>query len=189
MEIRNPKSEIRDSSLIVARLFTPVLLGFLLTGCGTGGQMLSDGQDGTKEKAPLAYYEATLRPSEFDEDVENIQKAHEQQGESPLIPDLPTDSTVVETVEVQGFRIQLFASANIDEAATTQRTARDQVGDSVYVVYDPPVYKVRVGNYATRLEASQRLPRIVNLGYPDAWVVSDKISLRRVTRIPRLDED
>lgn len=182
MEIRNPK-------LQVAVLCLSAVSGVFLAGCGTGGQMLNDAQDGTKEKAPLAYYEATLRPSEFDEDVESIQKAHEQQGETPLIPDLPTDSLVVETVEVQGFRIQVFASGNIDEAAAAQRTARNQVSDSVYVVYDPPVYKVRVGDYATRLEASQRLPRIVNLGYPDAWVVSDKISLRRVIRIPRTPED
>jgi hypothetical protein len=99
--------------------------------------------------------------------------------------DLPTDSTIVETVETQGFRIQIFATGSIDEATASQTVARNQVGDSVYVVYDPPVYKVRVGDYATRLEANQRLTRIVNMGYDDAWVVSDKISLRRVTRVAR----
>lgn len=158
---------------------------FPVAGCGPG-QMLSDEQNGTREKAPLAYYEATLRPSEFDEEVETVQQSHGRHGQSVTPVDLPSDSTVVETVEVQGFRIQVFASANIDEAVSARETARTKVGnDSVYVVYDPPVYKVRVGDYATRLEASQRLPRIVNLGYPDAWVVSDKITLRRVTRIPR----
>ncbi|MBI4417517.1 MAG: SPOR domain-containing protein [Ignavibacteriales bacterium] len=134
----------------------------------------------------MVYYEATLRPSEFDEEVEIIQKDHEKQGESALPFEVPSDSTVVETVEVQGFRIQVFASSSIDEASAAQIVAREKVGtDSVYVVYDPPVYKVRVGDYATRLEANQRLPRLVHLGYTDAWVVSDKISLRRVTRIPR----
>jgi hypothetical protein len=152
--------------------------------------MLNDEQNGTREKAPLAYYEATLRPSEFDEEVEIVRQTHERQGESVTPFDLPSDSTVVETVEVQGFRIQVFASASIDEAAAARESARTKVGsDSVYVVYDPPVYKVRVGDYATRLEANQRLPRIVNLGFPDAWVVSDRITLRRITRIPRQGDE
>ena len=141
--------------------------------------------NGTRKRAPLAYYEATLRPSEFDEEVEAVQRAHDS-GESVAPLDLPSDSSIVEYVEVQGFRIQIFASANIDEATGAQRVAADKAGiDSVYVVYDPPVYKVRIGDYGTRLEANQKLSKIVNLGYDDAWVVADKVNLRRVTRIPR----
>lgn len=144
--------------------------------------------DGTRRKAPLGYYESTLRPSEFDEEVEAVQKAHAQSGSVTPI-DLPNDSTFVEIVETQGFRIQIYASASIDEATAAQRVLRDKVPDSVYVVYDPPVYKVRVGDYASRLEANQRLTRVVNIGYDDAWVVADKIYLRRVTRVARQGEN
>lgn len=162
----------------------------LLAGCGGGRGVLQDEQngDGTKRKAPLAYFESTLRPSEFDEEVDAVQKAHAQSGNVTPV-DLPTDSTVVETVETQGFRVQIFASASIDEATASQRIALSQISDSVYVVYDPPVYKVRIGDYATRLEANQRLTRLVNMGYDDAWVVADKIYLRRVTRVARQGED
>ena len=162
----------------------------LLAGCGGGKGLLQDelNGDGTKRKAPLGYYESTLRPSEFDEEVEAVQKAHAQSGSVTPI-DLPNDSTFVEIVETQGFRIQIFASGNIDEATAAQRQLRSKVPDSVYVVYDPPVYKVRVGDYASRLEANQRLTRIVNAGYDDAWVVADKIYLRRVTRVARQGED
>ena len=158
----------------------------LLTGCGGGKGLLLEEQngDGTKRKAPLGYYESTLRPSEFDEEVEAVQKAHAQTGSVTPI-DLPNDSSFVEIVETQGYRVQIFASASIDEATAAQRVARDKIGDSVYVVYDPPVYKVRIGDFASRLEANQRLTRVVNMGYDDAWVVADKIYLRRVTRVAR----
>jgi hypothetical protein len=188
MTIKNQKAKrsrfLFSFCSLISFCFLP--FAFSLQGCGGERQTLKDDENGTKAKAPMVYYEATLRPSEFDEEVEIIQQAHEKQGESALPFEVPSDSTVVETVEVQGFRIQVFASSSIDDASAAQIVAREKVvTDSVYVVYDPPVYKVRVGDYATRLEANQRLPRLVHLGYTDAWVVSDKISLRRVTRIPR----
>jgi len=157
----------------------------LLAGCGGGSQLLQDELEG-KRKAPLAYYESTLRPAEFDEEVDAVQKAHAQSDNVTPI-DLPNDSTFVEIVETQGFRIQIFASGSIDEATAAKRVLNQKVADSVYVVYDPPVYKVRMGDYASRLEANQRLTRIVNIGYDDAWVVSDKIYLRRVTRVSRAE--
>ena len=55
--------------------------------------------------------------------------------------------------------------------------------DSVYVVYDPPVYKVRVGDYTSRLEASRKLSTFIDKGYPDAWIVADRIVQRRLVRI------
>ena len=55
--------------------------------------------------------------------------------------------------------------------------------DSLYVVFDPPVYKVRVGDFRTRAEASQRLGVIVSEGFSDAWVVWDRIVLRKVVRV------
>ncbi|MEX1139725.1 MAG: SPOR domain-containing protein [Bacteroidota bacterium] len=158
----------------------------LLAGCGGERGLLQDELEG-KRKAPLGYYESTLRPSEFDEEVDAVQKAHAQSGNVTPI-ELPNDSTVIEIVETQGFRVQIFASASIDEATAAQRVARNQIGDSVYVVYDPPVYKVRIGDFASRLEANQRLTRAVHMGYDDAWVVADKIYLRRVTRIAREEQ-
>jgi len=145
---------------------------------------MSETQDGAK-KAPLSYYEATLRPSDFDEEIEIVQKTHaETYGITPI--EIPSDSTFIEDVVAQGFRVQIFASSSIDEANAARATAMEKVGsDSVYVVYDPPVYKVRVGDYAARLEANQRLSRLINLGYPDAWVVADRILQRRIMRVPK----
>jgi hypothetical protein len=57
--------------------------------------------------------------------------------------------------------------------------------DSVYVVYDPPIYKIRLGDYPTRYDASIELPTVVGMGYPDAWIVPDNIVRRKILQIPR----
>jgi len=156
-----------------------------LSACGGSRGLMDDQSSDPTKQRPLSYYEATLRPSEFDEEVEAVQKAHAS-GESVAPLEIPSDSSVVERVEIQGYRIQIFASASIDEATAAQQVALERAGkDSVYVVYDPPVYRVRIGDYGTRLEANQRLSRIVNLGYDDAWVVADRVNLRRLTRVPK----
>ncbi|MGH2566850.1 MAG: SPOR domain-containing protein, partial [Bacteroidota bacterium] len=98
----------------------------------------------------------------------------------------PSDSVSIEEEILQGFRIQIFASASIDEAnLARQLAAQAIVDDSLYIVYDPPVYKVRVGDYLTRLAANRALTSVLQHGYPDAWVVTDRIIQRKTVRIPR----
>ena len=167
------------------RLETGILSALAMTmiGCGLGASTF-EGENDQNRKHPLSYYEATLRPSDFDEEIEVVQKAHQETRTSPL-PDLPPDSLTIEEEVIQGFRIQIFATASIDEATAAKTLASRQVGeDSVYVVYDPPVYKVRVGDYGTRLEASRKLSSLIDKGYPDAWIVSDRIVQRKLVRLP-----
>jgi hypothetical protein len=56
--------------------------------------------------------------------------------------------------------------------------------DSLYVVYDPPVYKVRIGDFPTRAEANQKLTTVIGQGFSDAWVVGDRIIQRKLVRVP-----
>ncbi len=163
-----------------------ILLVFLLIGCGESKETFRPALTGDQtKKAPLSYYESTLRPSDFDEEVEIVQKAHAQSaGSIPL--DIPTDSTIVIEEQIQGFRIQIFATSSIDEANGAKKGAEEKaLRDSIYIVYDPPVYKVRIGDFATRLEANQHLSRLINIGYPDAWVVADRVKQRRTVRVSR----
>jgi len=140
------------------------------------------------QKAPLAYFESTFRPSEYDEDVEVMEKKLSGQAELPET-DSRSDSVSVEEETVQGFRIQIFASASIDEAnLAKQLAAQSIVTDSLYIVYDPPVYKVRVGDYPTRLDANRALASVIHHGYPDAWVVTDRITQRTIVRVPRVEQ-
>jgi len=136
-------------------------------------------------KRPLSDYEATLDPSQYDEDVEAVVKKTAEQ-KPPTELQLPKDSTVVLDTTQLGFRIQLYSTASIDEAMNMKTNFEARFPqDSIYIVYDPPVYKVRLGDFPTRYDASIELPTIVNMGYSDAWIVPDTIVRRRVIQVPR----
>jgi hypothetical protein len=158
--------------------------------CSSSGPAVAEQEKPKQEvkkerKAPLAEYEATLRPSDFDEEVEVVQKKHAE--EKPRVElDIPRDSSVVEEEILQGFRIQIFSSANIDEATKMKANTQPKLPqDSVYVMYDPPVYKVRIGDFVSRYEAGVKLPLVVEQGYPDAWIVPDRIVQRRYVQVPK----
>lgn len=136
-----------------------------------------------QSKAPLEVYEATLNPSDFDEEIDAVRTAHAEAASRPPL-EIPGDSSYVEEEVVQGFRIQIFSSASIDEGNAAKLAAMEAFPtDSVYVVYDPPVYKVRLGDFVSRLEANRRLAQVIQSRYPDAWVVADRVVQRRVVRV------
>jgi hypothetical protein len=141
-----------------------------------------------KEKGSLIAYESSFRPADYDEDVEIAEKRTPAGNSLPEV-DTRKDSVSVEEEIALGFRIQIFASAKIDEANMAKQSALETITtDSLYVVYDPPVYKVRVGDYTSRFDANKALAGIIQNGYPDAWVVNDRIIKRKITIIPR-EED
>lgn len=165
-----------------------VFLATLLFACSSSQQSSDDSprkQQPTKdgEKAPLEVFESSFHPSQYDEDIEAVERRLQQREEQP---DERRDSVRVEEEVLQGFRIQIFASPRIDEATLAKQTAAQLITtDSLYIVFDPPVYKVRVGDYPTRLEANRALASIIQKGYPDAWIVTDRIIQRKFIRLRR----
>lgn len=120
-------------------------------------------------------YEAEFQPSEHDPDLKLIfadlrkEKTDKRTGEE--ISTEPDAATVV-----PGFRIQLLATPDIDEV-NAQRAAAESIfiGERFYIVYDSPTYKLRVGNFLSRVEAESFVLRVQASGYPDAWVVPDRV--------------
>ena len=162
-----------------------IVLSLFAAACSPSKQAVVEEQMNKTGKAPLSYFEATLNPSDYDEEIVHIQNVQVGENQREEL-NIPKDSVAVEEEILQGFRIQIFASASIDEANSTRASALQKfVVDSVYVVYDAPVYKVRVGDFPSRYDANQRLPRLIEKGFPDAWVVPDRIVQRKITRIPR----
>ena len=137
-----------------------------------------------EKKLQLSEYEATLNPVDFDREIKIVQTARSDEQKQQVALEIPKDSMVVQEEVVQGFRIQIFSSSNVDEATVMKNLALEKfVGDSIYVVYDAPVYKVRVGDFVNRYEANQRLPEFVQKGYQDAWIVPERIVQRKLVRV------
>jgi hypothetical protein len=160
-------------------------IALLLSGCGSSEQLQKEPASPAEEKEQrvlLSHYERTFNPSDFDDEIAEIQKQHVLERQKAAEQEV--DSVVVESEFSQGYRIQIFASGNIDEANAMRMTAAQHItDDSLYVVFDPPVYKVRVGDFRTRAEANQRLGVVIGEGFSDAWVVGDRIVLRKLVRV------
>jgi len=159
----------------------------LLAGCGSSEGSRNDTEsrsDGRERRIPLSQIEREFNPSGYDDELEAVVQQHEIE-QHRAAGEASKDSLIIESEPTQGYRIQIFATGNIDEANAMRVTTVQRVTeDSVYIVYDPPVYKVRVGDFRTRAEASQKLGALSNIGFADAWVVGDRILIRKVVRVP-----
>lgn len=78
------------------------------------------------------------------------------------------------TVLIDGFRVQVFATADREIAENATRVATERLALPGYVELDRGVYKVRMGDFATRPQADQALAGI-RRQYTDAWVVASKV--------------
>jgi hypothetical protein len=77
-----------------------------------------------------------------------------------------------------GYRIQILYSNVRDEAYKIKSTMYVQFPDlAPYVEYESPNFKVRVGDFKTRLEATYYLQQVIPL-YPGAFIVKDKIKTK-----------
>ncbi len=171
--------------LPLATLVSAIVL--VLSGCGSSSgsqKVASTISDEPEQRVPLSRYEKTFNPSQYDDEIIEIQRQHTIEQEKAA-GELGRDSVVVESTFTQGYRIQIFATGNIDEANAMRLTAAQRITeDSLYVVYDPPVYKVRIGDFPTRAEANQKLTTVIGQGFSDAWVVGDRIIQRKLVRVP-----
>ncbi|WP_027002941.1 SPOR domain-containing protein [Hugenholtzia roseola] len=83
--------------------------------------------------------------------------------------------------EVLGYRIQLFSGTDRTEAEMIKGKAmalRNLVGNSPDLTYDQPLYRVKIGLYATRAEALSDMAR-VQKDYPNAILVNEALPLSK----------
>jgi hypothetical protein len=150
-----------------------LLLLLLAGGCGGSKEAASPGAAGPSFKEFLAEGERSFQPSRYDPPIESLKTENRIFGDALPKPDVAPPA-VAETIA--GFRVQVLLTQDIDQAAGVRLTIAGSLPEEwVYLVYDLPYYKVRVGNYADRESANQSVRRLVAMGYADAWVVPDKV--------------
>jgi hypothetical protein len=77
--------------------------------------------------------------------------------------------------EVPGYRVQICAVAVEDTARNIQRDAILKFNENVYLKFDSPYYKVRIGDCKTRYEAEQLQQLVIQKGFNEAWVVKTMV--------------
>lgn len=82
------------------------------------------------------------------------------------------------TDEMEGYRIQIVY--NSDRSAVYEKKSKvyqEFYEFKSYIVYDQPYYKLRIGDFETRLEARKYLEEVLNF-FPTAFIVKDVIKIK-----------
>ena len=75
----------------------------------------------------------------------------------------------------EGYRLQIFESSSVDDANRTLRKFERSLKDSVYMVFEAPLYKLRLGNFVTKKEAEKQKENLNKKGYKNIWIVRSRI--------------
>jgi hypothetical protein len=79
----------------------------------------------------------------------------------------------------EGYRIQITYSDIREDIYKSKSALYHQFPDvGSYVEYEQPYFKLRLGDFATRLEATYYLQQTIAL-YPGAFIVKDKIKTKK----------
>ena len=75
----------------------------------------------------------------------------------------------------EGYRLQIFESSSVEETNRTLRKFERSLKDSVYMVFEAPLYKLRLGNFVTKKEAEKQKEKLNKKGYKNIWIVRSRI--------------
>ena len=74
-----------------------------------------------------------------------------------------------------GFRIQLFETSSSEKANSVLRKYKKKMVDSLYVIFDAPLYKIQYGNFSKKYEAENIKNKLSQKGFKNIWIVRSRI--------------
>ena len=157
------------------RLAIAVIPFALLAGCSPHGETSRESPESGRQD-PLARYEGDFRPSDHDTIPATRPKSSAprlQPGRDSVAAGAPAEG---DGELVQGFRVQIFSTTDIDQANAKKLEAEsDFPSEWFYLQYDPPTYKIRGGNFLQRYEAERFARLAAEKGFADSWAVPEKV--------------
>ena len=81
-----------------------------------------------------------------------------------------------------GFRLQVFESSSVEEANRILRKFDRALPDSLYLVFEAPLYKIRYGNFVTKNQANVTKETLTKKGYKNIWIVRSRIEQGRSSK-------
>jgi len=153
------------------RYLIVIILGLLLAGC-SGSKSVTK-----KTTQSDANYDESFDPMTLnDNDIEfpSIVKNIKQSIDTLTSVNNTTDSQK----EVNGFRVQIIATQNLEKATLLEEEAKNQFamsGHKTYLVFEAPLYKIRLGDFTTRNQADELKIQALRYGYREAFIVRTKI--------------
>jgi len=155
--------------------FTVIIL--LMFSCSTSQfGWKTEPESGKKEKSS---YLEDFDPLSLDDDdivVHPMEKSPESEVMERPEPEraLAGSENHIEEM-VRGYRIQLLATGDDVQAREAKKDAIFTFEENVYLVFEAPLYKLRVGDCRTKKEAEELREVAIRRGFRDAWIVPSKV--------------
>ena len=72
---------------------------------------------------------------------------------------------------VKGYRVQVMISENQEDLIEVKDSLEKLIQEKIYIQFELPNYKLRVGNFSSRKKAELYRNKIARLGYRSSWVI------------------
>jgi len=99
------------------------------------------------------------------------------EGVGSVKGDAVPEATLNGSKMVQGYRIQVYATTNFKDAEKKKEDLLASLEEPVFVIYEEPFYKIRVGNFTREDEARELKKKLSEMGN-DAWIVQSQVRVR-----------
>jgi len=147
----------------------------LLAGCTASKTTRTD----QSERPVNNFYDESFDPLSLNDDDIVINKEEEiNLNESNKSDTNLNKETLINRKEVDGYRVQILATKNIETATLIQQKAKDQfavMNYNTYLIFETPLYRVRVGDALNRKQAETIRDVAKDYGYDEAFIVRSKV--------------
>ena len=92
-----------------------------------------------------------LKPSDFDDNPPKFPTINLPSFSNQEISE--TNSSDLEINLVKGYRVQIVISQNEEELQNLKNEIQKSINEKIYIIFELPNYKLRVGNFLNRKEA------------------------------------
>jgi hypothetical protein len=75
----------------------------------------------------------------------------------------------------EGYRLQIFESTSVSKANKKMLKFKKILGDSLYMSFEAPYYKIQYGNFSKREDAEREKKSIAKKGFKNVWIIRSRI--------------
>ncbi|MBN1154283.1 SPOR domain-containing protein [candidate division KSB1 bacterium] len=164
------------------RHYVIIILLLFIGGCATTQKVT---KEEAESDAKMSAIDESFNPAVLEDDEITINRKETEESSSNF--DMSaldiSDETEKPDKNVPGYRVQICAVADEMKAREIQQDAILKFLENVYLTFDSPYYKVRVGDCITRFEADMLQHSAIEKGFEDAWVVKTTVRSQPKSRI------
>jgi hypothetical protein len=135
-------------------------------------------QDDTPKQDVYPYDESFDPLLLNDDDIVIAGEENTQVNNNPVND--PESEKLTALKEITGYRVQILATKNIETASLFEQEASERfknLDQKTYLIFEAPLYKIRVGDCKERLQAEELRDIAMQYGYRESFIVKTKIQI------------